>query len=353
MRIDPVVKAWLGRYSHRNIEPRNQPNPDVVPTEDQKSKQQRGGVGRRRRGGAPFDYIFEGLPSHITSQFKIPNSVTDERICSFENIFQMSRLPTLDHLVILVSHDTLMDLSDHIQHLFIVAPGGNHADGLTSNKLVLLEDGVYIEFIAFFDDIDPDRRSKHRWGNLKENTIIDWAFTLPPDDDFGPIKQRIENIKTRFSYEEPASGGRKKNDGAILEWTVSVPTDALTNALPPGRLPFWCLDKTPRELRVPYAVEPHLTQHPSGVRGVSSLSLSVPMREISDLTEVYGAIHGHCDSVDLVNRGWPYEVPSGSTAGRHGIMLLGSAGETNITLTLSGLSPGRIELLPGLAINIE
>lgn len=265
----------------------------------------------------------------------------------------MPRLPALDHIVILVSHDTLMGLSDHIQHLFIVAPGGNHADGLTSNKLVLLEDGVYIEFIAFFDDIDPDRRRKHRWGNLKENTIIDWAFTLPPDDDFGPIKQRVRDTKTRFSYEEPAPGGRKKNDGTILEWTISVPTDALTNTLPPGRLPFWCLDKTPRELRVPYTVEPELTQHPSGVRGVSSLSLSVPMREISDLAEVYEAIHGRREPVDLVNRVWPYEVPAGSTAGRHTITLLGSAEGTNITLTLSGTSPGRIELLPGIAIYIE
>jgi len=77
------------------------------------------------------------------------------------------------------------------------------------------------------------------------------------------------------------------------------------------------------------------------------------MREISDLAEVYEAIHGRREPVDLVNRVWPYEVPAGSTAGRHTITLLGSAEGTNITLTLSGTSPGRIELLPGIAIYIE
>ncbi|EYE97962.1 VOC family protein [Aspergillus ruber CBS 135680] len=267
----------------------------------------------------------------------------------------MSRLPTLDHIVILVSHDTLIGLSDHIQHLFIIAPGGNHADGLTSNKLVLFQDGVYLEFIAFFDDIDPNRRSKHRWGNLKENTIIDWAFTHPPNDDFGAIKQRVQDTNTTLSYEEPVAGGRKKNDGTILEWTLSVPidADAPTNALSPGRLPFWCLDKTPRELRVPYAAEPHLTQHPSGVSGISSLSLSVPGRESAELAEVYRAIYGSRDPADLDNRVWPYEVPSGLMAGRHIIRLLENAEETTITLALSGPSPGRIELLPGLAIDIE
>lgn len=269
----------------------------------------------------------------------------------------MSRLPTLDHIVILVSHDTLIGLSDHIQHLFIIAPGGNHADGLTSNKLVLFQDGVYIEFIAFFNDIDPNRRSKHRWGNLKENTIVDWAFTFPPNDDFSSIKRQVQDTNTTLSYEEPALWGRKKTDGTMLEWTLSAPTDAgadaLPKALPPGRLPFWCLDKTPRELRVPYAVEPHLTQHPSGVRGVSSLSLSVPVREVSDLMEVYAAIYGSCNPADLADRVWPYEVPSGSTAGRRTITLLGSAEETSITLALRGPSPGRIELLPGLAVNIE
>lgn len=267
----------------------------------------------------------------------------------------MSRLPTLDHIVILVSRYTLMNLSDHIQHLFIVAPGGNHADGLTSNKLVLFQDGVYIEFIAFFDDVDPDQRSKHRWGNFKENTIIDWAFTFPPDDDFGAIKQRVQDTKTSFLYEEPVLWGRKRTDGTMLEWTLSAPTDAdpLTTALLSGHLPFWCLDITPRELRVPYAVEPHLTQHPSGVRGVCSLTLSVPVREISDLTEVYGAIYGTCGPADLDNRVWPYEVPSGLIAGSHTITLLESAEETSITLTLGGTNPGRIELLPGLAIDIE
>ena len=63
----------------------------------------------------------------------------------------MSR-PNLDHIVILISHDALLTLSDHLQDHFVIAPGGTHADGLTSNKLILLPDGVYLESIAFAKD---------------------------------------------------------------------------------------------------------------------------------------------------------------------------------------------------------
>lgn len=227
-----------------------------------------------------------------------------------------------------------------------MAPGGNHADGLTSNKLVLFEDGVYLEFIAFFENIDPERRKRHRWGCLKENTIIDWAFTFPPRGDFSAIRQRVLNSNTGFIYEEPAAWGREKADGTMLEWTLSAPVDPLGNPVT-GYLPFWCLDKTPRQLRVPYNIEHHLTDHPSRVRGVSSLSVSIPHQQASDLIRVYGAMY---DSSDLVH--WPYEVPSGDARRSHDVFLLRGA-DTAIKLTLSGSERAEIEVLPGLVLNIE
>lgn len=262
--------------------------------------------------------------------------------------------PILDHIVILVSHETLLGLSDRIQHLFIVAPGGTHADGLTSNKLVLLPDGVYIEFIAFFPDVGPEKRKNHRWGNLKEGTVIDWAFTLASDGgDFGSVKRRIQDTDAGFFYEDPVPGGRKKENGTILKWSVSAPRDTLGNAVYPGRLPFWCLDQTPRDLRVPYAVEPHLTHHPSGVRGISSLSLFVPNGEISNLAKAYNAVYGRSDPTVLVDRVWQYAVPSGSAAGRHTISLCGTEGETVIKLLLNGPNRGEFELFPGLVLEVE
>ncbi|KAE8380079.1 glyoxalase-like domain-containing protein [Aspergillus bertholletiae] len=263
----------------------------------------------------------------------------------------MSR-PNLDHIVILVPYDTLHTLSNQLQHHFVIAPGGTHADGLTSNKLILLPDGVYIEFIAFAKDADPEQRRKHRWGNLKENTIIDWALTLPRESDFLAIQQRVLDSHAGFSYQDLIAGGRKRDDGAILEWVVSAAKDAQTDAIVPGYLPFWCLDRTPRHLRVPYE-QSDLTRHPNGVQGITSLSVSVPGAQLSNLSTVYDAIYTEKGSTGPEPRTWHYQVPSGSGAGRHSLSLSTNEAEPTVTLTFHGDRPGQVELLPGLIIAVE
>ncbi|CAI7631976.1 unnamed protein product [Penicillium bialowiezense] len=239
--------------------------------------------------------------------------------------------PILDHIVILVSHKTLLELSKHTEGQFTLAPGGNHADGLTTNKLILLADGVYLEFIAFFDNVDPKRRSAHRWGNEKEDTIIDWAFTLRSEDDFGAVQKRFKGAETEASYTDPIAGGRTKPDGTVLEWAVV-----------PGSLPFWCLDRTPRANRVPYQVEPQLTQHPNGIQGISAVAVHVPKEKSSSFKGAYDAIFGGA---------WDYQVPSESTTGTHGVTL--SEGGASVRLVFSGLKQGQVELLPGLVFDIE
>ncbi|CAG8427146.1 unnamed protein product [Penicillium salamii] len=249
--------------------------------------------------------------------------------------------PILDHIVILVSHETLLGISKQVDGQFTLAPGGNHADGLTINKLILLPDGVYLEFIAFFDNIDPEKRRAHRWGNEKENTIIDWAFTLRSEEDFAAVQQRFKSAETEASYTDPIAGGRTKPDGTVLKWAVCVPRNAQGKVIP-GSLPFWCLDRTPRANRVPYEVEPHLTQHPNGVQGISSVSVHVPNEGVSSFKGAYDAIFGGA---------WNYQVPSGSTAGARSVSL--SGGETSVRLVFSGLKQGNVELLPGLVLEID
>lgn len=250
--------------------------------------------------------------------------------------------PILDHIVVLVSHTTLSGISEHIEGQFILAPGGNHADGLTTNKLVLLPDGVYLEFIAFFDNVDPERRRKHRWGSEKEGTIIDWAFTLPSESDFGAVQKRFADVDSGLSYTDPIPGGRTKPDGTILEWAVCTPKDDQGNAVTPGSLPFWCLDRTPREKRVPYQTEAHLTRHPNGVRGISSVSVHVRVGHLAKLKEAYDAVF---------DGAWNYEVPSGSTAGKRTVSL--SEADGFVELVFNGAKSGRVELLPGLWFDIE
>lgn len=268
---------------------------------------------------------------------------------------QAAPQPSLDHIVILVSHETLVGLPDRLKGSFTVAPGGTHADGLTSNRLILFEDGVYIELIAFFDNIDPDRRKKHRWGQLKEGAIIDWAYTLRHESDFAAVQQRVDNAQAGFTYSDPVSGGRTKPDGTVLKWAVAAARDAQGNASWPGILPFWCLDRTDRQLRVPYETDHQRTHHPCGALGVSSLALSVPEQEVTALGRVYDGIHHQSGSASGSGQGWHFDVPSGSTAGKHAIRLLGSDGASGIKLVLQGTgdSPATVELLPGLELQIE
>lgn len=250
--------------------------------------------------------------------------------------------PILDHIVILISHTALLGISQHTEGKFTLAPGGNHADGLTTNKLILLSDGVYLEFIAFFDNIDPERRRNHRWGNEKEGTIIDWAFTLPSESDFSAVQQRLAGADVGLSYTHPIPGGRTKPDGTILEWAVCAPRDDQDNAVAPGSLPFWCLDRTPREKRVPYHTEARLTRHPNGVQGISSVSVHVPEGHLANLKGAYDAVF---------DGSWCYEVPSGSRAGKRTVSLLKAEG--SIGLVFNGAKSGHVELLPGLWLEME
>ncbi|OCL03243.1 hypothetical protein AOQ84DRAFT_392409, partial [Glonium stellatum] len=72
--------------------------------------------------------------------------------------------PQLDHIVILLPHADLLNPPAWLTKHFTISPGGRHADNRTENKLILFQDGSYIELIAFIDD-DPARRAGHWWGD--------------------------------------------------------------------------------------------------------------------------------------------------------------------------------------------
>jgi hypothetical protein len=65
----------------------------------------------------------------------------------------------LDHLVILVE-DLGQAMRGYERLGFVVAPGGEHADGLTRNALIPLHDGSYLEIVAF---LDPDNPRDNVW----------------------------------------------------------------------------------------------------------------------------------------------------------------------------------------------
>lgn len=253
----------------------------------------------------------------------------------------------LDHIVLLVSHKTLLSLPEKATPLTITQ-GGRHAGGDTWNRLILFEDGVYIELIAFSDNIDPERRRKHRWGNLPEGSIIDWACSLRQSSDFSVIQRRVDEVNTGYSYTDPAPGGRTKPDGTVLRWAIGAPIDRDGTGTHPGLLPFWCLDETPRRLRVPYEESPEATIHPCGAKGVSRLVITLPQQQIATLKRVYRAFLGGHGSSEL-----RFNVPSGAQA-RHTIHLeAGDKVQIKLALVGARLSPSFIELVPGVVIKMD
>ncbi|PKS06160.1 hypothetical protein jhhlp_007477 [Lomentospora prolificans] len=273
-------------------------------------------------------------------------------------------LPILDHIVILVSVESLQKLPKQLENALTVIDGGSHADGLTLNKLIIFRDGSYIELIAFRDNLDPERRHGHRWGSLKEGAIIDWAYTLADEKAFPAVQKRVEEAspETGVRYQDPVAGGRRRPDGAELKWAVSSAQDASHKPLWPGTAPFWCLDRTPRHLRVPYRDEetgvalPHTT-HASGALGISQVFISVPEKEFSSTCLLYDLVHGPAIKHGSPEKAWHWTVYAGSSRGEQVVSLSASPGskERHISLRLVGDqdSPRSIHVLPGLTLDFD
>lgn len=191
----------------------------------------------------------------------------------------------LDHLVLFIPVDAATKLprtpaffSDN----FTLSPGGFHADGASSNVLILLADGCYIELISF---VDTKLAPKHWWG--PDSTFVgwkDWCLTTSntPEENQANLKE---------SHSEPVHGGRKRADGVDVKWAVTFPKGENGGQDLRGRLPFFCHDITPREVRVP--IQTQNTTHASGATGVKELTVIVKDQDHLDKTRrSYAAILG-------------------------------------------------------------
>lgn len=277
---------------------------------------------------------------------------------------QADTQPLLDHIVILVTFQDLQDLPKRLEDDLIVIDGGEHAGGLTVNKLIIFADGTYIELIAFNKGADPEKRKKHRWGQLEEGTIIDWAFTLRHESDFGTVQKRVRDVDVGTVYSDLVPGGRTRPDGTVLKWSISAAEKTTGELVWPGHAPFWCLDRTPRRLRVPYQDEQEdgsvrgllaHTQHPSGVQGVSHVAVSVP-EDFSSLRAVYDAVLTTNPGAGSTDTAWRFQVPAQNNGGPRKISLSTTqqnSPEIKLSLLGNGNSPKVIKLLPGLTIDVE
>jgi len=211
---------------------------------------------------------------------------------------------TLDHIVHLTPVNSLAaTVSDFKELGFTVVPGGTHTDGLTSNALVILQDGVYLELLVF-NTIPPP---SHNWGTRKPGWI-DVA-------DLGTDKSLDQVINDRYGgslYRPTTLGGRltKTPEGELreLKWRIT----ASDHSVAKGELPFFCGDITPREWRVPTS-PPSNVIHPNGVLGVASLTFITPSLNLEVFSAQFTAVYGHEPTKKMVGSDsfyvWSLEVP--------------------------------------------
>ncbi|QIW95455.1 hypothetical protein AMS68_000973 [Peltaster fructicola] len=185
----------------------------------------------------------------------------------------------IDHIIVLLPYKDIVTPPTWLTDHFIISAGGRHADGLTENKLIIFEDGTYIELIAFIDD-DTSRRRGHWWD--KEYSIVDYALTDAGRFD-SSTRDRLEQAVPGLTYAEPQVGSRTRPDGVHVEWEVTFP-----RGLDRGIIPFWCHDITPRERRVPRSEQ----AHPSGALGVSAVTIKTPAEQARGVDKALAAIIG-------------------------------------------------------------
>ncbi|KAK0455223.1 glyoxalase-like domain-containing protein [Desarmillaria tabescens] len=201
----------------------------------------------------------------------------------------------LDHIVHLTPPGTVQQASDSFKSLgFKVLEGGTHADGLTSNALVVLADGVYLELIAFthaaswypLGSDERHRRESHRWA-MKQPGWIDFAFLgngskTTRMSDIINARGKLEGSGT--VYQSEVEGGRIRPDGVELKWLITSPAEE-------GVLPFFCGDLTPRELRVPLQ-PPSNTVHLCTASGIAHVRVLAENRSIQHLSQQFTSVIG-------------------------------------------------------------
>ena len=204
---------------------------------------------------------------------------------------------SLDHVILLLPYNDVVDPPDWITSKFTVSPGGRHADDKTENRLVLFRDGTYLELIAFIED-DPERRRGHWWE--KPFGVVDFALTSKEPINYAAVKERLEKSGTGITYAQPKAGGRVTPDGKELKWEVTFP-----EGVERGNVPFFCVDVTPRERRVP--VTEANTTHPSGVLGMAGMLLEVEKGNLERLSTATSAI---LDASKRTSNRYEIDVPS-------------------------------------------
>ena len=122
--------------------------------------------------------------------------------------------------------------------------GGQHANGLTHMDLLTFADGSYLELIA---PVGPEHGAA--------GMMVGWLERMRGNAGAGAWAVRSDDIhadanRLRAAGMEvhgPETGGRKRPDGAVLQWETAIVGPGPAGSV----LPFIIQDKTERAWRVP------------------------------------------------------------------------------------------------------
>ena len=179
-------------------------------------------------------------------------------------------LAGIDHLVIVVP-DLGAAAANYADLGFTVVPGGRHAVG-THNALIALQDGSYIELIAFYEP-SPEHRW---WAPLRQGGgLVD--FCMQTDDLLGDTRGFRE---AGVAIDDPKPMTRRRPDGYLVRWVLSIPRGGHRAVAP-----FLIQDETPRQERIPRE-----TAHRNRVTGIATLTVAVA--EIDGVRGWYARVLG-------------------------------------------------------------
>lgn len=177
---------------------------------------------------------------------------------------------SIDHIVIHVQ-DLQGAIDNYRQAGFTVNYGGQHADGITENGLIIFADGTYIELIALVAGRTYDEAGFK--GLLNPSGEGYTGYALKSDS----LEADIEAMRGRGVHVgNIREGSRARPDGERLQWKMAMINDAMQ--------PFVIQDMTDRNLRVPLTAE-HTT-HPNTATGIHELLIRA--RNIDETANFFG-----------------------------------------------------------------
>lgn len=168
-----------------------------------------------------------------------------------------------DHAVLAV-HDLDQAKSDFEALGFTTYYGGTHAGGQTHNRLIVFEDGSYLELMAPTDPAALSGAPESGGGFLHllrtgEGFV---GYALHSEKLDGAV-QAIREAGVEVG--DPDPGSRTRPDGQEIAWRMA--------AMPGTMSPMFMTDTSPRVLRVPDDAE--LTSHANGATGCAGIALVV------------------------------------------------------------------------------